>query len=155
MKSTVIQIRDIERIEKELNVNKVGLLGLFDKNENLSQTVLPFLYANKNIYIFFESDDELFVSIVFDAPVKFTVLRSEIMKKNSSTETQSLFKYLQITFNGNIKLEDDRKIIDELYKEYLQRFNFNSSKLNDGYLDTLRVVYLDTEEIDATEVTGA
>lgn len=155
MKSTVTQVRDIEKIEKELSANKIGLLSFIDKEENLSQVVFPYLYANKNIYFFFDDSDETYPTMIFEVPVKFTVYRSESMRKNSSGENNPLYKYFQVTFNGNIKQESEKKVIDELYKEFLNKYNFNTGKLKDDYLESIKLVFLDTEEIDATEVTGS
>lgn len=155
MKSTILQIRDIEKIEKELSANKVGLLGFVDKEETLNQLVYPYLYANKNIYIFFEESDEVYSNFIFEGPVKFTIYKAENQKKNNLQENQLFYKFFQITFRGNLRQESEKKLIDELYKQYLQKYNFNESKLSEGYLDNLKLVFLDTEEIDATEVTGA
>lgn len=153
MKSIVMQVRDMEKIEKELNANKVGLLGFIDKEENLIQIIHPYLYENKNIYFFFDESDEIFSTLVFDSSIRFTIYKNENQKKNSSSESQS-FKFFQVTFKGNIKQETEKKVIDELYASYLQKYNYDKSKLAEGHLDTLRLVFLDTEEIDAKDVSG-
>lgn len=154
MKSNFTQIRDLAIIEKELTANKAGILGFFDKEENLVQQAYPYLYANKNIYLFLDEADELLNKIIFEASIKFTVLRPDNYKKNNSTENQFYYKIFQITFNGKVRIETEKKVTDELYKLYLQKYGFNPAKTGQENAEKIKVVFLDTEEIDATEKTG-
>ena len=75
MKKT-FQIRDLELIEKELSENFVGVLAVTLKNEKVVQTATTFVYMDKNIYIFFNNESEIYEDINLDINGSFIILKT-------------------------------------------------------------------------------
>ncbi|MEI7811211.1 MAG: hypothetical protein WCJ01_02165 [Ignavibacteria bacterium] len=153
MKSHTVPVMDIEFIEKELSLSKAGVLGFIDVEENLVQNVYPFLYANKNIYIFLEDIDETFQKLNFDLKIIFTVISTENIEEDDPDKSGYFYKFMQIKFTGNVKIEGDKKIVDDLYNQFLQKYSYDESNLEYGYLSRIQILSLDTEEIQAAIVT--
>ena len=53
MKRIITQIKNIERIEKELNNNYAGVIALQLGEERFVQIPTPYLYKDKNVFLFF------------------------------------------------------------------------------------------------------
>ncbi len=151
MKKIIKQIRDIEIIEKELNASSSGIVALILNNDKLTQFVTPYLYLNKNIYIFFDDENELFQNLHFDSNVSFTIVKNEKVKKSKNfTPT---YGFLTINILGKMKIVDDQKIIEEVKQHYLLKYKKNL----DGVFDLSilkKIVIIDTEEIHAVEEIG-
>ncbi|MGE5457294.1 MAG: hypothetical protein ACM3RX_02965 [Methanococcaceae archaeon] len=152
MKKKVNQVRDVLVIENELNCSRTGVLCFNDKNEFINQFAVPFLYADKNILFFYDSADEAFEKIIPDSKVRFVVLKNDKPKKNAEQENQTAYKYLQISCNGKIKEVEENKLREEYYKQYLNKYGSQITEENE--VETLKLLLIDTEEIQASEVMG-
>ena len=151
MKRIINQIRDIEIIEKELEASLSGVLALVLKNDKLAQLATPFLYLNKNIYIFFGDDNELFENIHFESNVSFTIIKNEKVKKTKSFSPT--YGFLTINILGKIKIVDDQKVMEDLRQNYLLKYKKN--KEGEFDLSILsKIVVIDSEEIHAVEEIG-
>jgi nitroimidazol reductase NimA-like FMN-containing flavoprotein (pyridoxamine 5'-phosphate oxidase superfamily) len=154
MKRIITQIRNIDRIEKELINNYAGVIALQLRGENFMQIPTPYLYKDKNIYLFFTHNDEIYDEIQFDSNVVFTILRNIKVNKNSKNDSKSSYHFCATKISGAIRKVDDLKFVDELKKSYADKY---SAKLNKKGLDFKvidKVVVIDTEEINSVEEIG-
>ena len=151
MRKIITQIRDIEIIEKELAACPAGIVALMLNNDKLYQFTTPYLYLDKNIYIFFEDESELFQNLHFDSNVSFTIIKNEKVKKiKNFTPTYGI---LSINILGKIKIVDDQKIMEDVRQHYLSKYKKNL----EGEFDLTflkKIIVIDTEEIHAAEEIG-
>ena len=109
MKQKVNQIRDLAIIEKTLNKSKVGILAYRDDKGKINQAVTPFVYVDKNIFLFYDKDEN-FDRIMFNSNVNFSVLKEEKISKENVLDFEPAYRFLQIWCDGIIKNIDDSKI---------------------------------------------
>lgn len=140
MKSKVIQVRDLEAIETELNSAKMGVLASADDKENVGQEVIPFLYSDKNIFFLFDEDDDL-DGMLFDHNASFVVFRNV----NDGSDP-SAYKFFQVKCSGTLKKVEEQRVIDDVVKNYNQKYS-NGEATKD-----LKIIMIDTEEIQASEI---
>lgn len=153
MQKIVSQIRDLEVIEKELSSNQAGVLALVYDGDKITQLITTFLYMDKNIYIFFHRDDELYDNLQIDSSAIFSILKQGKIKKTKSINFDPTYSIFSITIKGNVKKVDDPKLIEEAKNNYLLKYK----KQSDGDIDysfITKVILIDTEEIHAFEETG-
>jgi len=143
MKSKVIQIRDLELIEAELNSAQVGVLASADDKENVGQFVVPFLYSDKNIYFLFDNADDL-SGLLFEHNASFVIFRNT----NNGSNLPS-FKFFQVKCSGILKKVDEARIIEEVNRNYNQKYSESKESVQ---LNDLKIIMIDTEEIQAAEI---
>ena len=152
MKKIRTQIRDIQHIEKELNNNPVGILAFNLKDDELVQISTTFLYLDKNVYFFLDLKDDLFENLKFETDVKFILLKNEKPKKNKPDFTP-VYSILSVSVAGLIKKVDDEKLLDSVKKNYLKKYSSRGDE-KERSLKTDKVIFIDTEEIQAFEEMG-
>lgn len=153
MKRKIIQIRKMEVIEKELNTNHAGILAVVVDNEKVIQFPTTFIYLDKNIYIFFDNENELLQNIQFGTKVLFTILKSDKIVKEKELDFEPTYSMMYVSISGLIKRIDELKTITELQNTYLKKYKKKfSDKVDLTYLTN--VVMIDTEEIQAFEEIG-
>ena len=153
MRKFVLQVRDLDLIEEELKSNPAGVFALGLENEKVVQVATTFLYLDKNIYIFFNEEDEFYDSIQFDAGVTFTILRYGNTDKSKSVDFDPTYNLFSISIKGIVKKVEEIKLIEDLRKNYINKYQ----KSNEGKIDysiLAKVILIDTEEIQAVEETG-
>lgn len=143
----------MEIIEKELNTNHAGILALAVENEKVIQLPTTFIYLDKNIYIFFDNENELLQNIQFGTKVLFTILKSDKISKEKTLEFEPTYNLLYVSVSGLIKRIDELKTITDLQNVYLKKYKKKLSEKPDLTLLT-NVVMIDTEEIQAFEEIG-
>jgi len=153
MKKMVTQIRDLQHIEKELHTNPAGVLALNLKDEEIIQIATTFLYQDKNVYFFLDNNDELYENLKFETAVSFVIVRNERPMKNSKTDFIPVYSILSISIAGHIKKVDDNKLLTSIRKNYLKKYSSKSDE-KEKSLKLNRVVFIDTEEIQAFEEMG-
>ena len=151
MKQKVNQIRDLAIIEKELNKSKVGVLAYRDDKGKVNQAVTPFVYVDKNIFIFYD-EDENFDRIIFNSNVNFSIYKEEKISKENILDFEPAYKFLQIWCGGIIKKVDDLKVKDEVIHAYLNKYTFKPAK---GEKDLEKLFIIDTDELQAAEMFGS
>ena len=154
MKRIIKQIRNIEKIEKELLENYAGVIYLQlvdDKSEQLS---IPFLYKDKNVFLFFAENDELYEDIQFDSFVSFTTLRNMKVRKTKKADFNPTYRFCTVRISGSIRKIDDTKTIQELRKSYAEKYSGRTDKTDLDFNVIKNVVVIDTEEINAIEEIG-
>ncbi|HEX2962339.1 MAG TPA: hypothetical protein VHO43_11145 [Ignavibacteriales bacterium] len=150
MKSRITQIRDMSVIEQELTHGKAGVLSFISPDEELVQAVVPYLYLDKNIYLFFEESDENFLSMNFDNNVSFAVFKAENGKEASSLAKG--YKLLQILCRGIIRRVEEVRSAEEVYAQYINKY-YAGSEGEESFIG-IRGVFIDTEEIQASSVSA-
>jgi nitroimidazol reductase NimA-like FMN-containing flavoprotein (pyridoxamine 5'-phosphate oxidase superfamily) len=153
MRKNITQIRDMELIESELRSNVAGVLALNFGSEKITQIATPFIYQDKNIYIFFNNENEIFENIHFDDGASFTIIKTGKLKKRSDLGFYPTYNFLSISITGTIKNIEDAKLIEDLRQSYLAKYK----KSVEGEIDFSalgRIVMVDSEEIQASEETG-
>lgn len=147
MKSRITQIRDMSVIEEELFTEKAGVLSFISPDEDLVQAVVPFLYLDKNIYLFFEESDETFMSMNFDNNVGFAVFKTENGKNAPQAKN---YRLLQILCRGIIRRVEEVKSAEEVYGQYIKKY-YAGSEGEESYIG-IRAAFIDTEEIQASSI---
>ena len=139
MKKT-FQIRDLEFIEKELTENFVGVLAVTLKNEKVVQTAKTFLYLDKNIYIFFENESEIYDDINLDINGSFIILKNE---KLNAQDMINKYRLMSISISGSVKKVEELKLLDEIKKNYAVKYPED----NESLLSLNKALIIDTDEI--------
>ncbi len=152
MQKIILQIRDIEVIEKELINNPIGVLALSLKDEKITQQAITFLYQDKNVYFFFNENDEEFEDINMESNVSFTIIKNDKIKKVYKSDFNTVYNILSITIMGLIKVVDDPKLTGSLVENYISKYS--KEMVNEEKSKLTRVVFIDTEEIQAYEEMG-
>ena len=153
MNKIVSQIRDLSTIEKELSTNPAGVLAISVDNEKVAQLATTFLYQDKNVYLFFDDDDEFFEGISFETNVSFTIIKNDKVKKSKKNNIEPTYSLLAISVNGMMRKVEEQKTIEELKQNYLRKYGkSDGDDLNFPSLNN--VVIIDSEEIQAFEETG-
>jgi hypothetical protein len=154
MKRIIKQIRNIEKIEKELVENYVGIIALQLEDDKFEQLSTPFLYKDKNVFLFFTHNDELYEDIQFDSFVSFTILRNEKVKRTKKADFISTYHFCATKISGLIRKVDDPKTIEELKKSYAEKYSVKSEKSELDLKVIENIAVIDTEEINAIEEFG-
>ncbi len=153
MHKIVNQIRDLKIIEEELNNNPAGILALIYDGDKITQLTKTYLYMDKNIYVFFHKDDELFENLQWDTNAIFTIFKLGKVKKNNNLDFEPTYNIFSITLKGVLKKIDDPKLIEEARNNYVSKYK-KQIKSQIDYSHISKVVLIDTEEIQASEETG-
>ena len=154
MNRTIKQIRDIEVIENELIGTHAGVLATHGEDDAVIQIPTTFLYKDKNLYVFFEEDSELYETFTFDSPVVFTIIKEEKLRKTKKTDNKPTYKYLSISISGMIRKVDETKTLDELKLAYAGKYSDRKEGSEFDFKSINKVAMVDTEEIKALEETG-
>jgi hypothetical protein len=154
MKRIITQIRNLDKIEKELKENYAGVIALQLGEERFMQIPTPYLYKDKNIFLFFTHNDEIYDEIQYDSNVVFTIVRNiKVNKKRKNDPTHS-YHFFATKISGIIRKVDDTKLIEELKKSYAEKYSAKTNKNNLDFSVIDKVVVIDTEEINSIEEIG-
>lgn len=149
MQRNQIIIRDIQEIEKEINDALTGVASMLLDSDKIYQIPTNFVYLDKNIFIYIDSNDEVFQSIKFNSPASFSIIKSE---KQGGKEITYRLKY--VTINGEIRVVDDLKLIDQIKENYRKKYSSRISTEDYKIPDNLIVCIIDTIEIKAVIEEG-
>jgi|SRR5690554_1618539 len=152
MKKVITQIRDIDQIEKELKVNPAGVLAV-NVNDELVQLATTFLYQDKNIYFFFDNNDDFLENLKYDTEVSFVVIKNNNVKKTEELDFNPVYNILSISVAGLIKIVEDDKMLATLRQNYLRKYSSKADE-KDKMPKLNKIIFIDTEEIQAFEETG-
>lgn len=154
MQRIVTQIRDLEIIENELKNTMIGVLALHLDDEKTVQFPTTFLYRDKNIYIFFKNDDELYQSIKYNLAASFTIIKQEKIKRSKKEEFIPTYQLFSITLNGLVRKVDEEKTMVSLRQEYLNKYSKKTEQLKEGLHSLAAAIIMDSDEIHAQEEIG-
>lgn len=154
MKRIITQIKNIERIEKELNNNYAGVIALQLGEERFVQIPTPYLYKDKNVFLFFTHNDEIYDQIQFDSNVAFTIVRDIKVNKKRKNDPTASYHFCATKISGIVRKVDDMKFMEELKKSYADKYSAKTDKRNLDFKVIDKVVVIDTEEINSIEEIG-
>jgi hypothetical protein len=158
MNKIVNQIKDVNLIEKELDESSSGVLAFMAEEDKLVQIATNYLYKDKNIFIFFSVDDELYETIKFDSYSNFTVIKNEVDKlkdhQKKKHEIKPKYYLFSITVKGIIRQVEEKKLIESCQISYTEKYSKLSSQESIDFSPIQKVVIIDSEEIQAFEELG-
>jgi len=154
MKREITQIRDLELMESELVSAKVGVLAMHGQDDKILQLPMTFYYKDKNIFLFFEEDNDLFETLQFNTNVIFTIYKERKVRTSKKSEYKATYKFLIISIYGVIKKIEDSKSTEELKNFYAEKYSGKKSLQGLDYSLINKAVLIDTEEIKAVEESG-
>lgn len=154
MQRIVNQIRDLGLIESELHKMAVGVLALYVDDEKTIQFPTTFLYRDKNIFIFFKNDDELYESIKYNSSASFTIIKQEKIKRGKKLEFNPTYQMFSITLNGLVRKVEDEKIMINLRHEYLAKYDKKTEATRRTVPALTNAIIMDSDEIHAQEEVG-
>ena len=154
MKRIIKQIRNIDKIEKELLENYAGVIYLQLVDDKIEQLSTPFLYKDKNVFLFFADNDELYEDIQFDSFVSFTILRNMKVRKTKKADFNPTYHFYATKISGSIRKVEDSRAIEELKKSYAEKYSGKTDKSDLDFNVMKNVAVIDTEEINAIEEIG-
>lgn len=154
MQRIINQIRDLELIESELQDALVGVLAIYLDDENTIQLPTTFIYRDKNIYIFFKNDDELYESIKYNSSASFTVIKHEKVKRGKKLDFKPTYQMFSITLKGLVRKLDEEKTITSLRYEYLKKYSKRSENIRRTFPALAKAIIMDSDEIHAQEEIG-
>lgn len=154
MQKIVTQIRNLEAIEKELNSNFIGSLAIISDEEKIVQYPSPYLYIDKNLYLFFNKDSELYGNITNEQYASFNVINQGKPSKSDKADFNPTYTFTSISIMGALKKVDEQKVMDEMRKNFFKKYSQKNTATKKDITTLHYVVMIDTEEISAFEETG-
>jgi nitroimidazol reductase NimA-like FMN-containing flavoprotein (pyridoxamine 5'-phosphate oxidase superfamily) len=154
MQRILNQIRDLELIENELYNISVGVLALHLDDEKTIQYPTTFLYRDKNIYIFFKNDDELYKSIKYNSNASFTVIKQEKVKREKKLDFVPNYRIFSITMNGLLRKVEEEKAMMNLRLGYLAKYSKKTETTRKTMPELANAIIMDYDEIHAQEEIG-
>jgi hypothetical protein len=146
MKKAFTQVNEITIIEQRLLTGKIGILAFLDLKSRVEQTILPYLYYNKNIYVSFDPKEETPDKINIEEPVNFSIVKEKI-------EFGTTFQTLHITCYGRLKKIDDQKLIEEIGARMDEKYTLTEGNGQYKYSGE-KIYFIDTEELQAMSLAG-
>lgn len=144
MQRNQIIIRDIKEIEKDINDALAGVASMFLATDKIYQVPTNFIYLDKNIFIYLDKNEESFENIKFNSPASFSIVKTE---KQGGKEIT--YRLKSITINGEIRIVEEQKIIDQIKELYRTKYSSRISSENYAVPENLIVCIIDTSEIKA------
>ncbi len=152
MQIKVKTIRNLEVIEKELDSISSGVMVL-PLEEDFEQIATNFVYHNKNIYMFIQKK-ELYKNLKLDSIVKFTAIKDTRLGKKNKKDNECIYSLFYISVSGIIKNVREKKLINNIKQSFIQKYSGKLIESESRSKSFSRLVYIDTEELTATEETG-
>ena len=154
MQRNINQIRELELIESELHNSSVGVLAFNVDDENIIQLPTTFLYRDKNIYIFFKNEDEVYESIKYNSNASFTVIKQLKPKKDKTIDFMPTYHVVSIILNGVVRKVDEEKSLVNLRQEYLNKYSKKILTSKKTVPELANAIIMDSDEIHAQEEIG-
>jgi hypothetical protein len=153
MHKIITQIRDLDLIEEELNSNHSGVFAFVSK-EKICQAAAAYIYRNKNVYIFINESEEIHFNIELNSEASFTILKHEQKKLLPEGGFIPSYSLLSITISGTVKNLTEQKLIDDVTGNYLLKYGKKSEQEKNEILPGVKILLIDTQEIQAFEEIG-
>ncbi len=152
MQIKVKTIRNLEVIEKELNSIASGVMAL-PLEEDFEQVATNFVYHNKNIYVFIQNK-ELYRNLKLETIAKFTVIKETTSRRKNKNDKENIYNLFYISVSGIIKNVREKKLINNIKQSFIQKYSGKLIESDSRSKSFSRLVYIDSEELTATEETG-
>jgi len=152
MQIKVKTIRNLEVIEKELDSISSGVMVL-PLEEDFEQIATNFVYHDKNIYVFIQNK-ELYKNLKLESIAKFTAIKDTAHGKKNKSDKENIYSLFYISVSGIIKNVREKKLINNIKQSFIQKYSGKLIESDSRSKSFLRLVFIDTEELTATEETG-
>jgi hypothetical protein len=146
----VKKIRQLDIIEKELDSIASGVISL-PLEEDFEQLATNFVYHNKNIYLFI-LNKELYEDLKFGSVAKFTAIKDSSFDKK---DKQDIYRLFYISVNGILKKVDEKKLRGNIKQNFIQKYSGQLIEAEAKSKSFSKLVFIDSEELVATEETGS
>ena len=153
MQIKVRKIRQLDIIEKELDSIHSGVIAL-PLEEDFEQIATSFVYHDKNIFLFIQ-DKELYDDLKFGSLAKFTVIKESKFDKKSKGADEDTYRLFYISVNGILKSVSEKKLRDNIKQNFIQKYSGQLIESEGKSKSFSKLVFIDSEELVATEETGA
>jgi hypothetical protein len=152
MQISIKTIRDLEVIEKELNNISAGVFLFFTRNE-FEQFASSFVYHDKNIYLFV-NDSDVLKNIIFETKARFIAIKESSVDKKHEEKSGNIYSLISISVNGILKEVDEKKIKNTIKQSFIQKYSGKLIESGTKSKSFKKLVFIDSEELIATEETG-
>ncbi len=152
MQIKVKTIRNLEVIEKELDSISSGVIVL-PLEEDFEQIATNFVYHDKNIYVFIQNK-ELYKNLKLESIAKFTAIKETSRGKKNISDKENIYNLFYISVSGIIKNVREKKLINIIKQSFIQKYSGKLIESDSRFKSFSRLVFIDTEELTATEETG-
>jgi hypothetical protein len=142
MKRKITHIRDLEIIEKELSERQVGIFAANTEREKVIQMATTFVYLHKNIYVFFDEENEIYKDVNLENDGSFIIFQNRVVNSKSYITS--------ISISGIVKKVEDNRTMTEIRDNYLQKYS-KSMDLFDKDTANLKALFIDSEEFLAID----
>lgn len=147
------KIRRLDIIEKELDSITSGVIAL-PLEEDFEQIATSFVYHNKNIYLFIQ-DKELYNDLKFGSQAKFTAIKEAKFDNKSKSTDGEFYRLFYISVNGVLKNVEEKRLRDNIIQNYIQKYSGQLIESEGKSKSFSKLVFIDSEELVATEETGS
>jgi nitroimidazol reductase NimA-like FMN-containing flavoprotein (pyridoxamine 5'-phosphate oxidase superfamily) len=142
MKRKITHIRDLELIEKELSESQVGVFAVTTNREKVIQIATTFVYLYKNIYVFFNEENEIYKGVNLESSSSFIIFQDRVLNGKSYATS--------ISISGLVKKVEDNRTMTEIKNNYLQKYA-KPIDLFDKDASNLKALFIDSEEFIAID----
>lgn len=153
MNITIKQVRDLDLIEKELNSGQAGIFACI-ANEKVCQAAATYIYRNKNVYVFLNESEDIYLNIKLDTEARFTISHFHYKRTSQKTENPDVYCLLSVSVSGTANNLTDQKLIEDVTGDYLLKYGRAGSSEN-AILPAVKIIFIDSKEIQAFEQTGS
>ena len=143
----------IDIIEKELDSITSGVIAL-PLEEDFEQIATNFVYHNKNIFLFIQNK-ELYDDLKFGSSAKFTAIKEARLDKKSKATDGEIYRLFYISVNGVLKNVEEKKLRDNIKQNFVQKYSGQLIESEGKSKSFSKLVFIDSEELVATEETGS
>lgn len=152
MQISVKTIRSLEVIEKELNNLSSGVF-LLSTGDEFEQFASSFVYHDKNIYLFIH-DSDLIKNLVFETKARFIAIKESGVDKKLDEKSGNIYSLVSISVNGILKEVDEKKVKNIIKQSFIQKYSGKLIESGAKSKSFKKLVFIDSEELMATEETG-
>jgi hypothetical protein len=153
MNKKIKVIRDLSLVEKELSSAQGGVVTVKLQKESFAQFATIFVYQNKNIFFYMDSED-LLRTIKLDSLAKFTILNDKNVSKELVELQDPLYRLFSIVVTGVIREAEEKKSIRDIAQSFIEKY---SGKLLLPEKETKtkgKLLFVDSEELLAYDEIG-
>lgn len=149
MHKIVTTIRNLELIERELELATAGVIAFSLEGKKFNQLATNFVYQDKNIYIFID-DLELLKDIKLNSMSRFTI----ISQKNDGKQEDAIYRLFSILVAGNLREVEEKKVINNITQTYNQKYSGKLIHHDNNTVSPGKLLFIDSEELVAFEEVG-
>jgi hypothetical protein len=102
----------------------------------------------------FIQNKELYKDLKLDSIAKFTAIKDTRLGEKNKIDKENIYSLFYISVSGIIKNVREKKLINNIKQSFIQKYSGKLIESESRSKSFSRLVYIDTEELTATEETG-